>query len=250
MLWKQCRGADVNGADGFVARIGGGHRHDGEEQALDNHLQHAGHARRVVPVVAFGDKPGAHLFQLAVAGLVIGVAFLLVDRAALRLAPEGAPGQQLALGTDLLVEVGEQQGVELGGASANACFQFARCSAAGESKFSGVVRGLATIDTGILGPLQVSGTAKKGQDVFLAVRPEKLKLALKKPTAALNAITGVVSAISYHGDRHYFLVTAQGFDRPVSVSQQNDSELKSSPVHAGVKVWVAWPATSVLVPAQ
>ena len=198
MPWKQRRRADIARADGFVAGIGVGHRHDVEPQAFDDDAEHAGHARRVVAVSTFGG----------------------------------------------------QQGVELGGASASACFQFARCSAAGESKFSGVVRGLATIDTGILGPLQVSGTAKKGQDVFLAVRPEKLKLALKKPTAALNAITGVVSAISYHGDRHYFLVTAQGFDRPVSVSQQNDSELKSWQVHAGVKVWVAWPATSVLVPAQ
>ncbi len=64
-------------------------------------------------VAAFRDQPRADLFQFAVAGLVIGVAFFLVDRPALRLAPEGAPGAQLALRADLLVEVRQQQGVEL-----------------------------------------------------------------------------------------------------------------------------------------
>lgn len=95
--------------------------------------------------------------------------------------------------------------------------------------------------------MQVSGTAKKGQDVFLAVRPEKLKLVLSRPPASPNAVAGVVKALSCRGDRHHFLVTAQGFDRPISVSQQNDSGLKTSPVHAGAKVWVTWPATSGLV---
>ncbi len=85
-------------------------------------------------VAAFRDQPRANLFQLAVAGLVIGIAFFLVDRPALRLTPEGAPGAQLALRANFFIEVRKQQGVELrrgeGAAPAIASFQFSRYSAA------------------------------------------------------------------------------------------------------------------------
>jgi len=102
-------------------------------------------------------------------------------------------------------------------------------------------KGAATIDARALGKLQAQGTSRKGDYVFLAVRPEKLKLMTKKPSTAMNAIGGVVSAISYRGDRHHFLVKAEGHDRPISVSQQNDSETSATPAKVGSKVWVAWP---------
>jgi spermidine/putrescine ABC transporter ATP-binding subunit len=114
-------------------------------------------------------------------------------------------------------------------------------------RVAAVAKGETTVDAGVLGSLQIAGIHKKGEEVFLAVRPEKLKLAVKKPAAALNAIAGVVGAISYRGDRHHFLVTAPGHDRPISVSQQNNSDAKTAPIHSGVKVWVTWPATSGLV---
>ena len=53
-------------------------------------------------------------------------------------------------------------------------------------------KGEATIDARALGKLQAQGTSRKGDDVFLAVRPEKLKLMTKKPSTAMNAIGGVV----------------------------------------------------------
>ena len=105
-------------------------------------------------------------------------------------------------------------------------------------------KGATTIDARALGKLQAQGTSRKGDYAFLAVRPEKLKLMTKKPAAAMNAIAGVVSAISYRGDRHHFLVKAEGQDRAISVSQQNDSETSSTPVKVGSKVWVAWPHSS------
>lgn len=108
-------------------------------------------------------------------------------------------------------------------------------------KVASAAKGHAMLDAGVLGLLQIAGSGTKGADVFLAVRPEKLKLMTKKPSAAMNAIGGVVSAISYRGDRHHFLVKAEGHDRPISVSQQNDSETSATPVKVGSKVWVAWP---------
>ena len=104
-----------------------------------------------------------------------------------------------------------------------------------------------TIDARILGLLHVAGINEKGSEVFLAVRPEKLKLMTKKPATSTNAIAGVVSAISYRGDRHHFLVNAEGHNRPISISQQNDSDTKSTPVNVGAKVWITWPASTGLV---
>ena len=104
-----------------------------------------------------------------------------------------------------------------------------------------------TIDARILGLLHVAGINEKGREVFLAVRPEKLKLMIKKPATSTNAIAGVVSAISYRGDRHHFLVNAEGHNRPISISQQNDSDTKSTPVNVGAKVWITWPASTGLV---
>ena len=51
----------------------------------------------------------------------------------------------------------------------------------------------------------------------------------------MNSIAGVVSAISYRGDRHHFLVTAEGHDRSISVSQQNDGDTKSMPMDVGAE---------------
>jgi spermidine/putrescine ABC transporter ATP-binding subunit len=105
-------------------------------------------------------------------------------------------------------------------------------------------KGATTIDARALGKLQAKGTSRKGDYAFLAVRPEKLKLMTKKPAATMNSVAGVVSAISYRGDRHHFLVKAEGQDRAISVSQQNDSETSSTPVKVGSKVWVAWPPSA------
>ena len=53
-------------------------------------------------------------------------------------------------------------------------------------------KGTTTIDARALGKLQAQGTNRKGDYVFLAVRPEKLKLMTKKPAASMNAVAGVV----------------------------------------------------------
>ena len=114
-------------------------------------------------------------------------------------------------------------------------------------KITNVSRKESTIDAGALGSLQISGVNAKGSKVFLAVRPEKLKLMAKKPANPMNSIVGIVSAISYRGDRHHFLVNAEGHDRPISISQQNASDTKSTNVNVGAKVWITWPATTGLV---
>jgi spermidine/putrescine ABC transporter ATP-binding subunit len=104
--------------------------------------------------------------------------------------------------------------------------------------------GATTIDARALGKLQAQGTSRKGDYAFLAVRPEKLKLIAKKPVAAMNAIAGVVSAISYRGDRHHFLVAVEGHDRPISVSQQNDGGTNSTLMIVGSRVWITWPVST------
>ena len=114
-------------------------------------------------------------------------------------------------------------------------------------RITNVSKGQTTIDAHAFGPLQVSGINKSGREVFLAVRPEKLKLMTKRPATCVNSIAGIVSAISYRGDRHHFLVNVEGHDRPVSISQQNDGNTKSTSMNVGAKVWITWPVATGLV---
>ena len=50
-----------------------------------------------------------------------------------------------------------------------------------------------------------------GQQVWLALRPEKIRIAHEQPTSAINAIPGKVEDIGYLGSiSHYHVRTASG----------------------------------------
>ena len=104
------------------------------------------------------------------------------------------------------------------------------------------------IDAGTLGKLGHSHVGLKTEsEVLLALRPEKLRLSVKRPPVSSNAIAGGVGAISYRGDRSHYLVNAAGRSEPISISQPNDSEVKSQPLGVGAKVWVYWPPSTGLI---
>ena len=87
------RGAGADGAQRLVPLVGCGHRHQVQPGALDAHADHPGHAVGDMAVAARIAQPLADAFKLAVVGIVLVAAQLLIDRARLRLAPEAAPGR-------------------------------------------------------------------------------------------------------------------------------------------------------------
>ena len=110
--------------------------------------------------------------------------------------------------------------------------------------------GLAVIDAGILGRLEVGGDGKLpniGSAVTVAVRPEKLTLS-QQPIEGWNAIAGRVGAQAYFGDRSYFYVRVSGVDRPIAIARQNAERSLDDPSAIGRDLWISFaPGAAILL---
>jgi ABC-type Fe3+/spermidine/putrescine transport system ATPase subunit len=80
----------------------------------------------------------------------------------------------------------------------------------------------------------------KGEKVFLAIRPEKLTLSEQRPPNGSNAVEGIVTAVTYLGDRSHLLVRVDGLERPFAVAMQNAQRARQSVGLENSKVWLAW----------
>jgi spermidine/putrescine ABC transporter ATP-binding subunit len=88
---------------------------------------------------------------------------------------------------------------------------------------------------------------EKGDKVLLAIRPEKLRLTETRPGNGANAIEGIVTAVTYLGDRSHFLVRVEGIERPFAVAMQNVERGQSAAGRENSKVWLAWPPEAGLL---
>jgi spermidine/putrescine ABC transporter ATP-binding subunit len=103
------------------------------------------------------------------------------------------------------------------------------------------------IEAGELGTFiapSASSPVRTGTPVFLAVRPEKLTLAPKKPAAGfgINAVPGRIVAETYLGDRRQYLVKAHNAEMPITVSQQNSGGATPNPASPQDGIWLIWRA--------
>jgi spermidine/putrescine ABC transporter ATP-binding subunit len=91
-----------------------------------------------------------------------------------------------------------------------------------------------------LGRLEVTLDRASGDQVSVAVRPEKLKITKAEPTGSgMVKVQGTVRDAAYYGDTsHVVLDAADGL--LLSVNVQNDTRGGGSGVTRGQKVWVHW----------
>jgi putrescine transport system ATP-binding protein len=78
-----------------------------------------------------------------------------------------------------------------------------------------------------------------GQSGALCLRPEKLSLFSRKPTAIENIADGTVKAMTYLGTHTQFEVTLKN-GMPVTVFQQNTQKMAKKVFQTGDKIFVAW----------
>ncbi|MFL6798921.1 MAG: ABC transporter ATP-binding protein [Xanthobacteraceae bacterium] len=113
-----------------------------------------------------------------------------------------------------------------------------------------VETGLAgsVIATGAAGELHMSGPtdAKPGDTVWLALRPEKVRMSFEQ-TADGQSIAGEVADVAYLGDLSIYKVRlATGFVMKAAVA--NLMRLIERPISWGDRVWVSWaPDAGVLL---
>jgi ABC-type Fe3+/spermidine/putrescine transport system ATPase subunit len=98
-----------------------------------------------------------------------------------------------------------------------------------------------------VGRIEIPHGPQTAGDVMLAVRPEKLKLSAKQPTARnLITLSGTVRDVAYYGDTSHVVVTAKdGIE--LSINVHNESRRAGSSVTRGQDIWVSWAPEDTLV---
>jgi putrescine transport system ATP-binding protein len=117
-----------------------------------------------------------------------------------------------------------------------------------EGKVIGVADGF--VDIAAVGGGHYKARAPEGltkdQPVWLAVRPEKLRIGLDKPESAINAIPGKVSDVGYLGSiSHYHVVIGSG--QRVTALRANSAHTVERPINWEDNVWLEWPAEAGIV---
>lgn len=108
----------------------------------------------------------------------------------------------------------------------------------------------ATVDAGALGKISADmgdETFVKGDKVLIAIRPEKLSLAEKKPRDGQNAVPGMLDTAAYLGERSHFYVSIDGLDQRIAVSAQNAKRLLDGIGDQQRPIWLCWPSESVIL---
>jgi putrescine transport system ATP-binding protein len=91
-----------------------------------------------------------------------------------------------------------------------------------------------------------AGAAKPGTAVCLAVRPEKIRIALDRPADAANCITGQVVDVGYLGDVSIYHVRLRT-GVVMTATAANLTRLVERPIGWNDQVWLSWPPDAGVV---
>src|SRR5262245_59991880 len=109
------------------------------------------------------------------------------------------------------------------------------------------------IDSTLVGRVRAgAGTksgAKPGDTVWVALRPEKLRLSLEQRAATENSVSGTVRDIAYLGDLSiYKIALDNGF--VMEAASANLTRMIERPISWDERVWLSWDAAAGIVLTQ
>jgi ABC-type Fe3+/spermidine/putrescine transport system ATPase subunit len=119
--------------------------------------------------------------------------------------------------------------------------------------FDGVVTddasGVVSVESDVLGVVRTNSRSPvgKGDDVLVAIRPEKFPLSFDTSAPNHNQIEGKMRPFAYLGDRSHLYVNVPGRDEPVSVAQQNLDRHASQQAQTDQPVWLNWTDDAVVL---
>lgn len=108
-----------------------------------------------------------------------------------------------------------------------------------------------TLIDSALGNLRVTAdpALRPGARVWLAMRPEKLRIGGDRPAGEVNALAGTVFEIGYRGDMSLYKVRLA--DRSLmKVALANTGTAGRAPFDVDDLVWLSWPAEAGVVLPQ
>jgi putrescine transport system ATP-binding protein len=107
------------------------------------------------------------------------------------------------------------------------------------------------IDSAAIGRLRggAASGAKSGDTVWIALRPEKIRLSLEQRGATENSVSGTVRDIAYLGDLSiYKVVLDNGF--VMEAATANLTRVIERPISWDDRVWLTWDAAAGMVLTQ
>ena len=117
-------------------------------------------------------------------------------------------------------------------------------------RLQSATQGTALVDAGPLGTLEAAigdnGPAA-GDDVMVAIRPEKLALHFEAPVGRANAVQGHMGPMAYLGDRSHCHVSLPELEEPVAVAVQNTDTSLVDRAAPDQPVWLSFSSASVVL---
>jgi len=110
--------------------------------------------------------------------------------------------------------------------------------------------GNAIIDASSLGTIEAEVNGLDfavGDDIMVAIRPEKLVLHVQSPNGECNVVAARTGPVAYLGDRSHYHVYLDGRERPVAVAVQNNEGPSVRSVSAGEPVWLSFSSGSLVL---
>ncbi len=105
---------------------------------------------------------------------------------------------------------------------------------------------LETAGLGTIRALRVPAFVHQGDDVIVAVRPEKLILSPERNNSCAG-VQGMMTAATYLGDRSHFYVSVEGREKTLAISAQGPSAAAMQFMERGSPVWVSWTDDSLIL---
>ena len=98
----------------------------------------------------------------------------------------------------------------------------------------------------MIGQLRVADTgAALGETVWLALRPEKVRIGGERPAGEVNAVAGTLHETGYRGDMSLYKVRlADRSLMKIAVANTGQGQRRFA---AGELVWLSWPADAGVV---
>lgn len=110
-------------------------------------------------------------------------------------------------------------------------------------KVVGSTANVTEIDIEGIGRQRVDAAVSRhpvGAQVLMAIRPEKLVANFAAPAATTEAVSGVLHATTYLGDRRHFYTKIDGRAELIVSSAQNQHHETSRETKQGRPVWLTW----------
>jgi len=112
-----------------------------------------------------------------------------------------------------------------------------------EAQVTDVHNGEAILDTAGLGRVTApanSDFVRKGANIVVAIRPEKLTLSVQRDSDGRETASGTIKTSAYLGDRNHFYVSVDGCEKPLAVAAADGDDNSDQPMARESTVWISW----------